>query len=1296
MQRLRVNFTLATAFLFGFAATLVHADVITVVGAGGETISVSTSTAGNATISSNPNTATISGATGSSGIVVTTPSAGTLVGAVTIANSPGFAILSTNAGGGAPPTNSGIYGAVDVSRATTLALANGAGASIIGPNGVFYDVPSSNGTLNSVTNSGIISGIGGGGANGGGIVSFANTTSIVNNAGATIQGLGYGVQIANSSNLANLTNYGSITGGSFGIAVSGHGNVVSSGTITSANGISVQIIGSGAVTNSRSISSSNYGVYLRGGGTLNNAGSITASNSLYAVYYLTAPGTVTNSGSISGNNLAVYLGSGGTVINSGAITGGVTMANYANTVTLFTGSAIHGALDMSANTGTTLTLDGSGAQTYSVAVTGATTFNGALIKQGSGTWTLDAPFTYGGGTVLSGGTLVVGNNSALGTNSLSMAPGTTLSFLNTANFMIANPITLSGNTSFTPPSGTIQTLSGTISNGGAAGALGMSGAGTLVLTGSNIYTGGTVLAGGTLVVGNNSALGTNSLSMAPGTTLSFLNTANFMIANPITLSGNTSFTPPTGTIQTLSGTISNGGAPGTLNMSGGGTLVLSGTNIYLGPTNVNAGTLQAGATNAFAPTSPFTVATGATLNLNGFNQSIGSLSGGGAVTLGSSKLTLGNASGIFSGVIGGSGSLVQTTGMQTLTGANTYSGGTTLSAGVLVVGNNSALGTGSLSMAAGTTLSFLNAANFTIANPISISGDPSFTPPLGTTQTLSGAISDGGSPGTLDMSGAGTLVLSGANTYTGPTNVLSGTLNVTGSIAASSLTTVASGASLTGAGALGRTQINAGGRLAPGNPANPAGALMIAGNLAFQPGALYLIQVTPPAAAAVIVTGAASLNGTVNAVFTSGNYVSKSKQFTILSAAGGLGGTAFAGLTNVNLPSGSSDSLSYDANNVYLTLTTNFTQYSGLNINQQHVANALTNFFNATNGIPATFYGLSPAALTQLDGEAATGAERTAFELSTHFLGFMIDPFVDGRFGNGATGGSQAMGLAPEKEPSLRRWTAWGASYGGGQFTGGSATAGSSNLNAQTYGFAGGMDYHYSPDTLVGFALGAASLNWGLSSGLGGGRGDSFQTGAYGATRFGKVYLAGSFAFGNHWMTTTRPALGDKLTANFDAQSYGVRLEAGYRNAVLPNFGVTPYAAVQPQAFHTPGFSETSLSAGGFGLNFASRNATDVRTELGARLDSPVIIAGMALILRARLAWAHDSVNDPSLGAAFESLPGANFVVNGAPIPKDSTLASAGAELRIARQLIMRVNFDGGFAQGAQTYGGSAMLRYSW
>jgi outer membrane autotransporter protein len=240
------------------------------------------------------------------------------------------------------------------------------------------------------------------------------------------------------------------------------------------------------------------------------------------------------------------------------------------------------------------------------------------------------------------------------------------------------------------------------------------------------------------------------------------------------------------------------------------------------------------------------------------------------------------------------------------------------------------------------------------------------------------------------------------------------------------------------------------------------------------------------------------------------------------------------------------------------------------------------------------------------------------------------------------------------------------------------------------------MDYHVSPDTVAGFALAGGGTHWGLAQGLGGGRSDDFQAGVYGATRSGPAYVAGALAFANHWMTTNRIALGDQLTANFTGQSWAGRVEAGYRYAALPTIGVTPYAALQSQSFHTPGYSETDLTGGGFGLSYNAMSATDTRSEVGARFDDLTMFNAMPLALRARLAWAHDWVSNPALGAVFESLPGASFTVNGATPPKNSALASAGAELHITANWSLAGKFDGEFASGSQTYAGTGTLRYTW
>jgi outer membrane autotransporter protein len=235
---------------------------------------------------------------------------------------------------------------------------------------------------------------------------------------------------------------------------------------------------------------------------------------------------------------------------------------------------------------------------------------------------------------------------------------------------------------------------------------------------------------------------------------------------------------------------------------------------------------------------------------------------------------------------------------------------------------------------------------------------------------------------------------------------------------------------------------------------------------------------------------------------------------------------------------------------------------------------------------------------------------------------------------------------------------------------------------------------------VVGFSLAGGGTNWNLAQGLGSGRSDAFLAGGYGVTHRGPAYLAAALAFANNWFTTNRTAFaGDKLTASFQGQSYSARFEGGYRFAMPVDHqavGLTPYAALQLQDFRTPAYSETDLTGGGFGLSYSAMSGTDTRSELGARFDDLTALADRPLIVRAKLAWAHDWVSNPALNVSFGSLPGTAFTVNGAPIPHDSALTSASAQFFFTPRWSLLAKFDGEFATGSQTYAGSGTLRYSW
>ena len=114
-------------------------------------------------------------------------------------------------------------------------------------------------------------------------------------------------------------------------------------------------------------------------------------------------------------------------------------------------------------------------------------------------------------------------------------------------------------------------------------------------------------------------------------------------------------------------------------------------------------------------------------------------------------------------------------GAITLSGANTYVGGTTLKSGAYVVaGNDNAFGTGSITMNPFSAIGFAPGQDFTLANNIVASGDPTFVTQAGQVDTLSGIISDGTEPGIVEVEGSGLLVMTGENTYSGGTTIASG------------------------------------------------------------------------------------------------------------------------------------------------------------------------------------------------------------------------------------------------------------------------------------------------------------------------------------------------------------------------------------------------------------------------------------------------------------------------------------------------------------------------------------------
>lgn len=475
--------------------------------------------------------------------------------------------------------------------------------------------------------------------------------------------------------------------------------------------------------------------------------------------------------------------------------------------------------------------------TFNSSLSGA----GGLIKTGSGTLNLQRQSTYTHGTTLDGGTLGLGNDQALGTGTVIIKSGGIRAINDPRN--IANPLLLQGDFTL----GRVTNLVGNItldhdititsanpdqsepSNSTISGVIhgphgltfteGDNPNGSITLEGINTYDGGTTVEKGTIRFSVRENFGSGPIRLKDGT-LQWLSNENADISRGLTFTGRGTLDTH-GNDVTFDSVIS--GAGGFIK-EGAGTLKLNAANTYTGSTTIRAGTLGIGNDRALGSglllIAGGTIrAVGAPHTLDNVTRLLGDFTLGrvtnftGTVVV-DADLTITSAnpdngaptSSSFSGEIRGTHSLTfadgdHPTGTILLSGANTYTGGTTIRSGAIGIGNDKAFGSGTLTIAGGSLRAAGNTR--TLANPLNLKGDFSlgrdtnFSGPVTLSDdiTITSANPDGSSvarPSTFSgiISGSrsltfnegsnpiGTIILSGANSYSGGTTLNAGTLGV--------------------------------------------------------------------------------------------------------------------------------------------------------------------------------------------------------------------------------------------------------------------------------------------------------------------------------------------------------------------------------------------------------------------------------------------------------------------------------------------------------------------------------------
>jgi autotransporter-associated beta strand protein len=550
------------------------------------------------------------------------------------------------------------------------------------------------------------------------------------------------------------------------------------------------------------------------GGTLRRAGAALTLNSASSftggsLEFTATTSRINTTGTTTLGNVTFDLSSA-SITNSDQLRLGGDIIVNANTTANFTNSG--GGMGQLGLNGANRTINvGTGAAMnvgWSIAGTSV-----GLTKNGSGTLTLNGTNTYTGGFTLNDGKLNINSATALGNATVGtfIINGGTIDNTSAGTVTVgAKPLTINsdftyvggsqslslgtGATTLGTAAGTSRTITvsgnsltigGIIADGTTANSIIKEGDGSLILSGINTFGGGVVLnAGALLVNGATNVFGTGNLTLNSGTLSSFGSSTARTVTNNATVAGNVVFGDSANTAQlTMSGVIS-GGPSATLTKNGTGLLVLSGANTFNGSIVINSGTIRLDSSfsgNTFAGN----IVNDGTLNYNTAGQPATYL-----------ELT---------GNISGTGNIIQSQnqGILILSGSNTFSGGVDHNGGALRIASSTALGTGTYTIANATVMSFNNTSGGSLVNTnnnamvlggnttftgtnsydfgtgaVTISGGSRQIAVTANTLTLGGAISDGGNAYQLTKAGAGTLVLGGANTFSGGLVLSAGTLAI--------------------------------------------------------------------------------------------------------------------------------------------------------------------------------------------------------------------------------------------------------------------------------------------------------------------------------------------------------------------------------------------------------------------------------------------------------------------------------------------------------------------------------------
>ncbi|NWE77876.1 autotransporter serine peptidase EprS [Pseudomonas yamanorum] len=537
--------------------------------------------------------------------------------------------------------------------------------------------------------------------------------------------------------------------------------------------------------------------------------------------------------------------------------------------------------------------------------------------------------------------------------------------------------------------------------------------------------------------------------------------------------------------------------------------------------------------------------------------------------------------------------------------------------------------------------------------------------------------------GSLIKSGAGSLILTGDNTYRGPTTVNGGRLAVNGSL--TSAVTVNDSGTLGGSGRIAALQVNNGGTVAPGNS---VGTLQVAGDVNLAAGSTYAVELTPTSSDQIIATGKATLGGgTVTlALENSPTLLSQQqaeslvgRQYTILQAAGGIQGQFGAVLPNYLFLGGTLD---YAANGVQLAIARSDASFAsvGATRNQRSVA-AAAEQLGAGN----------PVYESILRADSLATAQQGLRQLSGE-----IYPAIGTMLINDSRQVRDAVGDRLRHTPVAGESNVWVKALGSwGKTDSRSETAGyTSSLGGMLAGVDGALDEQTRAGLVAGYSDSSLNMGSGTHSSA---SIDSYHLGAYAGHELGNWRLSVGGAYSWHRGDVKRDLqygeVSGKQKAKLDARSAQVFTEAAYRlnlpSVALEPFANLAYVHLDNERFHEKG-DVAALARGS-----DSRDA--VLSTLGLRASKTLALNDrQQLDVSGSLGWQHSlSAVESEEHLAFVA-GGPSFAVQSSPLMRDAALVGVQASLALSKSTRVNLDYTGQLAGREKIQGVGLSLNWQF